>query len=256
MTPGAVAGPLRVAVFGASGRLGSVLARAVAGAGDLELVAELDRDTPRALLAESGAQVALEVSGPAGVAANTVSCLEAGLSVVVGSSGLGDTALADIRTRLTGRAGPGVLVVPNFAVGAVLAEALAVRAARHLASVEIIELHHDAKVDAPSGTARRTAARIAAARAGAGFGAVPDATRHDPDGARGAVLDGVHVHAVRLPGLLAHQEVLLGGTGETLTIRHDSTSRDSFVGGALLALRRVRSLPGLTIGLESLLGLD
>lgn len=256
MSAGTVTEPLRVAVVGASGRLGSVLARAVADAGDLQLVAELDRHTPRALLTESGAQVALEVSGPGAVAVNTLSCLDAGLSVVVGSSGLGGAALADIEDRLTGAAGLGVLVVPNFAVGAVLAEALAVRAARYLASVEIVELHHVGKVDAPSGTARRTAARIAAARAGVGLGAVPDATRRDPDGARGAVVDGIHVHAVRLPGLLAHQEVLLGGTGETLTIRHDSTSRDSFVGGALLALRRVGSLPGLTVGLESLLGLD
>lgn len=256
MSPLRRGGALRVAVLGASGRLGSVLARAVADAADLELVAALGRDSPRALLSESGAEVALEVTGPGSVAGNVEACLDAGLSVVVGASGLGGDDLAAVEARLAELPGRGVLLVPNFSVGAVLAEALAVRAAAHLASVEIIELHHDRKVDAPSGTARRTAGRIAAARAEAGFGAIEDATLRDPDGARGAVVDGIHVHAVRLPGLVAHQQVLFGGTGETLTIRHDSTSRESFVAGALLALRRVGSLPGLTVGLESLLGLD
>jgi 4-hydroxy-tetrahydrodipicolinate reductase len=246
---------LRVAVIGSHGRLGGVLARAIDAAGDLQLVAKLGRDTPRALLAQSGAQVALEVTGPTSVLANVRTCLDAGVSVVVGASGLAAEDLADLRTRLADSPELGVLVAPNFSVGAVLAEALAVRAAAHLGSVEILELHHDQKVDAPSGTARRTAARIAAARAAAGFGAIPDATTQDPDGARGAEIHGIHVHSIRLPGLVAHQEVLFGGTGETLSIRHDSTSRDSFVSGALLALRRVLSLPGLTVGLETLLGL-
>jgi 4-hydroxy-tetrahydrodipicolinate reductase len=209
---------LRVAVIGSHGRLGGVLARAIDAAGDLQLVAKLGRDTPRALLAQSGAQVALEVTGPTSVLANVRTCLDAGVSVVVGASGLAAEDLADLRTRLADSPELGVLVAPNFSVGAVLAEALAARAA-------------------------------------AGFGAIPDATTQDPDGARGAEIHGIHVHSIRLPGLVAHQEVLFGGTGETLSIRHDSTSRDSFVSGALLALRRVLSLPGLTVGLETLLGL-
>lgn len=257
-------GPLRVAVFGGAGRLGSVLVQAIRAAEDLTVVAELGRDTPRSLLAASGAQVALDVTGPTAVAANVAACLAAGIDVVVGTSGLTAADLDRITQLLQGSgdatapgtARTGVLVAPNFSIAAVLAEALAVRAARFLPSVEIVEAHHDRKVDAPSGTARRTAQRIAAARAAAGFGAVPDATAHDPDGARGALVDGVRVHAVRLPGFVASQAVVFGGTGETLTIRHDSTSRESFVPGALLALRRVGSLPGLTVGLEALLGLD
>ncbi len=256
-------GPLRVAVFGAAGRLGSVLVEAIEDADDLEVVAELGRDTSRSVLRTSRAEVALDVTGPAAVAADVTACIEAGIDVVVGSSGLTGDDLTRVRRLLQARvdAAPGahrtgVLVAPNFSVGAVLAEALAVRAARHLPSVEVIELHHDRKVDAPSGTARRTASRIARARTAAGLADVADATVYDPDGARGALIDGIRVHAVRLRGLLASQEVVFGGPGETLTIRHDSTSRESFVPGALLALRRVGSLPGLTVGLEGLLGLD
>ncbi len=258
-------GPLRVAVFGGAGRLGSVLVEAIRTTEDLTVVAELGRDTPRSLLAASGAQVALDVTGPTAVAANVAACIAAGIDVVVGTSGLTAADLDRIAQLLQrsggdatalGTARTGVLVAPNFSIGAVLAEALAVRAARFLPSVEIVEAHHDRKVDAPSGTARRTAQRIAAARAAAGFGLVPDATAHDPDGARGALVDGVRVHAVRLPGFVASQAVVFGGTGETVTIRHDSTSRESFVPGALLALRRVGALSGLTVGLEALLGLD
>ena len=255
-------GPLRVAVFGAAGRLGSVLVQAIDDAPDLEVVAELGRETDRSVLQTTRAEVALDVTGPVAVAADVRACIEAGIDVVVGSSGLTGEDLALVARLLQARvdAAPdarptGVLVAPNFSVGAVLAEALAVRAARHLASVEVIELHHDRKVDAPRGTARRTASRIARARAAAGLADVADATAYDPDGARGALVDGIRVHAVRLRGLLASQEVVLGGPGETLTIRHDSTSRESFVPGALLALRRVGSLPGLTVGLEGLLGL-
>lgn len=267
MAAGAAAdrGPLRVAVFGGAGRLGSVLVQAIRATGDLTVVAELGRDTPRSLLTASGAQVALDVTAPSAVAANAAACIAAGIDVVVGTSGLTAADLDRITEALQGSGGDatargtartGVLVAPNFSIGAVLAEALAVRAARFLPSVEIVEAHHDRKVDAPSGTARRTAQRIAAARAAAGLGEVPDATAHDPDGARGALVDGVRVHAVRLPGFVASQAVVFGGTGETVTIRHDSTSRESFVPGALLALRRVGSLPGLTVGLETLLGLD
>jgi len=219
------------------------------------LVARLGRESSRALLTSSGARVAVEVSLPEAVLANVSACLDAGLDVVVGTSGVGDAELAALRSRLAADPDRGVLVVPNFALGSVLASSLAATAARFLSSVEIVEMHHDRKLDAPSGTARRTAGLLAQARAGAGLGPVPDATATDPDGARGAVVDGIHVHAVRLPGLLAHQEILFGGTGETLSIRHDSTSRESFAAGAVLAALAVGARPGLTVGLESVLGL-
>lgn len=247
--------PLRVAVFGAAGRLGQVVAAALAADPRTDLVARLGRDTPRAVLTESGAQVAVDVTVPGAVLANVGACLDAGLHVVVGTSGLGSAELAVLEAQLAGHAGLGVLVAPNFALGSVLATRLAATAARFLASVEIVELHHDRKVDAPSGTARRTAQVVADARADAGLGLVPDATAADPDGARGALVDGIRVHAVRLPGLVAHQQVLFGGTGEVLTIRHDSTSRDSFAAGAVLAALAVPSRPGLTVGLEHVLGL-
>ena len=247
--------PLRVAVFGAAGRLGRVVAAALEADPRTELVARLGRDTPRSVLSESGAQVAVDVTAPDAVLADVEACLATGVHVVVGTSGLGPDQLAAVEDRLAGRPGLGVLVAPNFALGSVLATQLAATAARFLESVEIVELHHDRKVDAPSGTARRTAQVVAAARAQAGLGPVPDATTSDPDGARGATVDGVHVHAVRLPGLVAHQEVLFGGTGELLTIRHDSTSRESFAAGAVLAALAVPDRPGLTVGLEHVLGL-
>ena len=146
-----------------------------------------------------------------------------------------------------------VLIAPNFGIGAVLMMRFAATAAPYFDSVEIVELHHPNKVDAPSGTARRTAELIAQARSGK---ASPDATSDTLDGARGADVDGVHVHAVRLAGLVAHQEVLLGGHGETLTIRHDSLSRESFMPGVLVGVRWVVDHPGLTVGIEAALGLD
>jgi 4-hydroxy-tetrahydrodipicolinate reductase len=150
-----------------------------------------------------------------------------------------------------------VLIVPNFSVGAVLMMRFAAQAARFFESAEIIELHHAAKADAPSGTALRTASMIGAARTTAQLGPPPDATASEVPGARGATVDDVHVHSVRVSGLVAHQEVLFGGHGETLTIRHDSLDRASFMPGVLLAVRQVGSLPaGLTVGLEPLLGLE
>lgn len=248
-------GPVRVAVLGAGGRLGSVVCAALESDPRTELAVRLGRDTPRSVLAGARAAVAVEVSVPGAVLANTGACLAAGMSVVVGTSGVGPAELAALGEMVTGSPGAAVLVVPNFALGSVLTSALAATAARFMASVEIVEAHHDGKRDAPSGTARRTAALVAAARARAGLGPVPDATGTDPDGARGAVLDGIHVHAVRLPGVVAAQEVLFGGTGETLTIRHESLSRESFAAGAVLAALAVPSMSGLSLGLESVLGL-
>jgi 4-hydroxy-tetrahydrodipicolinate reductase len=183
-------------------------------------------------------------------------CVEHGLSVVVGTSGFADDRLAEAR-EWAEKAGTRVLIAPNFSIGAVLMMRFAAQAARFFESAEVIELHHEKKMDAPSGTALRTAALIGAARSAAGRGPSPDATTQEVPGARGASVDHVHVHSVRVAGLVAHQEVLFGGNGETLTIRHDSLDRASFMPGVLLAVRGIASLPvGLTVGIEPLLGLD
>jgi 4-hydroxy-tetrahydrodipicolinate reductase len=254
---------IKVGVLGAKGRMGSLVCQAVQAAGDLELVAEVDIGDQRESLAD--AEVVVDFTSPSAVMDNLHWCVLMGRNVVIGTSGFDDARLADVRqmldVMLAASAHPQhaksrVLIVPNFSVGAVLMMKFAEQAARFFESAEIIELHHAGKVDAPSGTAARTAAMIEAARSSAGLGPSPDATTTAMAGARGAVLNEVHVHSVRLAGLVAHQEVLLGGHGETLTIRHDSLDRASFMPGVLAAVRGVGALPvGLTVGLDSLLGL-
>ncbi|MBO3084393.1 4-hydroxy-tetrahydrodipicolinate reductase [Cellulomonas fengjieae] len=246
---------IRVAVLGAAGRMGSTVVRAVEEAPDLELVAALDADEDLTAVVRAGAQVAVDFTVPSATEGNVHALVDAGVHLVVGTTGWDDDSLARVRDHLVDRPGVGVVVAPNFALGAVLAMAFAARAARWFESVEVIELHHPAKVDAPSGTARHTASAIAAARAAAGVGPGPDATSQSLDGARGADVDGVRVHSVRLRGLVAHEEILLGNAGEQLTIRHDSFDRVSFMPGVLLAVRRVGARPGLTVGLEHLLDL-
>ena len=246
---------LKVAVIGAHGRMGSEAVRAVTAAEGTEVVAEVDHDGALQDLVAAGAQVAVDLTHPDAVLDNVRFCVENGIHVVVGTSGLGEPELDQIRSWLRDRPEVGVLVVPNFAIGAVLSIKFAEMAARFFDSVEVVELHHPKKADAPSGTAARTAQVVARARADAGVGASPDATTRDPDGARGADVDGVHVHSVRLAGLVAHQEVLLGTEGETLTIRHDSYHRSSFMPGVLAGVRAVGSRPGLTVGLDAILGL-
>jgi 4-hydroxy-tetrahydrodipicolinate reductase len=243
----------RVGVIGAAGRMGTAACAAVEAAEDLELAARVGSGDPLSALTDAGVQVAVELTRPDAVLPNVEFCVGHGIHAVVGTSGLDAPRLTTVRGWLAGAPGVGVVVAPNFAVGAVLMMQFAAQAARFFDSVEIVELHHPDKADAPSGTARRTAELVAVARREAGLGPVPDATVSDPDGARGAVLDGVHVHSVRSRGLVAHQEVLLGGPGETLTIRHDSTDRSSFMPGVLLAVRQVARRPGLTVGLEHLL---
>lgn len=246
---------LRVAVLGAQGRIGSEAVRAVEAAEDMELVAALGRGDKLETLADAGAQVAVELTTPASVMDNLDYCVSHGIHAVVGTTGWTEERLAQLNTWLAASPRTGVLIAPNFSIGAVLTMKFAQLAAPYFESVEVVELHHPHKVDAPSGTATRTAQLIAAARREAGLGAQPDATETALDGARGADVDGVRVHAVRLAGLLAHQEVLLGGEGETLTVRHDSLHHSSFMPGILLGARRVVTTPGLTFGLEHFMDL-
>ncbi|MCP3797833.1 4-hydroxy-tetrahydrodipicolinate reductase [Allokutzneria sp. A3M-2-11 16] len=248
--------PTRVGVLGARGRMGAEVCRAVEGAEDMVLVAAIDAGEELSALSEAGAEVAVDFTQPAVVMDNIQYCVENGIHVVVGTSGFTDQRLEQIRGWLSQRPELGVLIAANFAIGAVLAMKFAEKAAEFYESVEIVELHHERKVDAPSGTAARTARLIADARAAAGLEKyAPDATTESLDGARGADVDGIRVHSLRLAGLVAHQEVLFGGTGETLTIRHDSLHRSSFMPGVLLGVREVVKRPGLTLGLESTLGL-
>ncbi|WP_329023884.1 4-hydroxy-tetrahydrodipicolinate reductase [Streptomyces sp. NBC_00690] len=246
---------LRVAVLGARGRIGSEAVRAVEAADDLELVAALGRGDRLETLAEVGAEAVVELTTPDSVMDNLDYCLRHGMHAVVGTTGWNDDRLAQLGGWLDASPKTGVLIAPNFSIGAVLTMKFAQQAAPYFESVEVVELHHPNKADAPSGTATRTAQLIAAARAEAGCTAQPDATATALDGARGADVDGVPVHAIRLRGLLAHQEVLLGGEGETLTIRHDSLHHSSFMPGILLGVRRVVTTPGLTFGLEHFLDL-
>ncbi|MDQ0845465.1 4-hydroxy-tetrahydrodipicolinate reductase [Streptomyces sp. V1I6] len=246
---------LRVAVLGAKGRIGSEAVRAVEAAEDMELVAALGRGDKLETLVDFGTQVVVELTTPASVMGNLDFCVRHGMHAVVGTTGWTDDRLAQLNTSLAASPETGVLIAPNFSIGAVLTMKFAQQAARYYESVEVVELHHPNKADAPSGTATRTAQLIAAARAEAGCAPQPDATVTALEGARGADVDGIPVHAIRLRGLLAHQEVLLGGEGETLTIRHDSLHHSSFMPGILLGVRRVVSAPGLTFGLENFLDL-
>jgi 4-hydroxy-tetrahydrodipicolinate reductase len=241
---------IRVGVIGAQGRMGSEVCRAVEAADDMELVAALDDGYDYAQL--TGVEVAVDFTTPSVVMGNVKAALDRGVHVVVGTTGFDDGRLAQVREWLAATPELGVLVAPNFGIAAVLMMRFAATAAPYFDSVEIVELHHPGKVDAPSGTARRTAQMVAAAREGRPS---PDATTEALDGARGSDVHGVRVHAVRLAGLVAHQEVLLGGHGETLTLRHDSLSRESFMPGVLLGVRWVLDHPGLTVGLDEPLGL-
>src|ERR1035437_6668124 len=244
---------ITVSVIGAAGRMGSTVCRTVEAAPDTELVGRYDQGDDLGDLA--GADVVVEFSVPGASAANVAHCIDRGKHVVVGTTGWTQDKFAAVRSPLAGKPEVGVLIAPNFAIGAILMMSFAQQAARFYESVEIVELHHPDKVDAPSGTAARTASLIARARRDAGLGDVPDATSSDPGGARGARVDGIPVHALRLRGLVAHQEVLLGATGELLSIRHDSFDRVSFMPGVMAGVRQVGDHPGLTVGLENYLGL-
>jgi 4-hydroxy-tetrahydrodipicolinate reductase len=246
----------RVGVVGAKGRMGSEVCRTVESADDLELVAAVDQGDDLQQMVDGGAEVAVDFTTPDAVLPTLQFVIMHGIHAVVGTTGFDEARLAQVGAWVSDAPGVGVLIAPNFGIGAVLMMRFAAQAAPFFESVEIVELHHPNKVDAPSGTARHTASAVAAARAAAGVGPAPDATTSALAGARGATVDGVPVHSVRVRGLVAHQEVLLGQPGETLTIRHDSFDRSSFMPGVLIGVRSVAAHPGLTIGLDAFLDLD
>ena len=241
---------INVAVLGARGRMGSEVVKAVEATDGLALVAALDLGDSLEQLKGSAAHVVVDFTTPDSVMSNLEFLINNGINVVVGTTGFDDAKLATVKGWLAQNPSVGVLISPNFAIGAVLMMEFAEKAARYFESAEIIELHHPAKVDAPSGTAARTAELMSAARKAAGLGAMPDATTAALDGARGAIVGEIPVHSVRARGLVAHQEVLFGGLGETLTIRHDSIDRAGFMPGVILGVRKIVNTPGLTHGLD------
>ena len=244
---------IEVGVVGAAGRMGSEVVRAVDAAGDLHLAAALDIGDSLSRLESAGVHVAVDFTTPEAVMGTLRHCIEQGIHVVVGTTGFDEQRLDEVRGLLASHPGVGVVIAPNFALGAVLLMRFAREAAPYFESVEIIEMHHPDKLDAPSGTAMHTAEVIAEARRASGADRSPDATDRAVEGARGADIAGVRVHSVRVRGHVAHEEVLLGNPGEVLTLRHDSLDRMSFMPGVLLAVRAVGDRAGLTLGLEALL---
>lgn len=245
---------MRVGVLGAKGKVGATIVAAVQAAEDLTLSAGVDAGDPLNLLTDGNTEVVIDFTHPDVVMGNLEFLIDNGIHAVVGTTGFTADRIEQVQSWLADQPGTSVLIAPNFAIGAVLCMHFAKQAAPFFDSAEVIELHHPHKADAPSGTATRTAQLIAEARKD--LPPNPDATSTSLPGARGADVDGIPVHAVRLAGLVAHQEVLFGTQGETLTIRHDSIDRTSFVPGVLLAVRRVKERPGLTVGLEPLLNLQ
>ncbi len=245
---------MRVGVLGAKGKVGATMVQAVEAADDLTFTAGVDAGDSLSALVDAKTDVVIDFTHPGVVMDNLKFLIDNGIHAVVGTTGFTDERLGQVKAWLADKPDAAVLIAPNFAIGAVLSMRFAQQAARFFESVEVIELHHPHKADAPSGTAARTARLIAEARKD--LPANPDATSTGLEGARGADVDGIPVHSVRLAGLIAHQEVLFGTEGETLTIRHDSLDRTSFVPGVLLAVRRIHEHPGLTVGIEQLLDLQ
>jgi 4-hydroxy-tetrahydrodipicolinate reductase len=241
---------IKVGVLGANGRMGSEVVKAVSSAQGLDLVATLDVGDSLEKLVTSGAEVVVDFTTPDAVMGNLDFLVKAGINVVVGTTGFDEKRIEKIQSLLKDHPAVGVLIAPNFAIGAVLMMEFAEKAARFFESAEIIELHHPDKVDAPSGTASRTAQLMSQARKNAGLSKMPDATTTSIDGARGAIVGDIPVHSVRARGLVAHQEVIFGGLGETLTIRHDSLDRAGFMPGVILGIRKIVENPGLIHGLE------
>ena len=241
---------INVAVLGAKGRMGTEVVKAVEAEAGLSLIAALYIGDSLEQLNGSGTQVVVDFTTPDSVMSNLEFLINNGINVVVGTTGFDEVKLEKVKGWLKENPSVGVLIAPNFAIGAVLMMEFATKAARYFESAEIIELHHPDKVDAPSGTATRTAHLMSQARSDAGLAAMPDATTSALDGARGSKVGDVPIHSVRARGLVAHQEVIFGGLGETLTIRHDSIDRAGFMPGVLLGIRNVITRPGLTHGLD------
>lgn len=246
---------IKVGVLGAKGRVGQTIVAAVNESDDLELVAEIGVDDDLSLLVDNGAEVVVDFTTPNAVMGNLEFCINNGISAVVGTTGFDDARLEQVRAWLEGKDNVGVLIAPNFAISAVLTMVFSKQAARFFESAEVIELHHPNKLDAPSGTAIHTAQGIAAARKEAGMDAQPDATEQALEGSRGASVDGIPVHAVRMSGVVAHEQVIFGTQGQTLTIKQDSYDRNSFAPGVLVGVRNIAQHPGLVVGLEHYLGL-
>lgn len=246
---------IKVGVLGARGRVGSEVVKGIENVEDLELVAQVDQGDSLELLIDGGAQVIVDFTTPNVVMDNLEFCINHGINCVVGTTGFTDERLAQVQSWCDANPGVGVLIAPNFAISAVLAMAFAKQAAPFFESAEVVEYHHPNKLDAPSGTAIKTAQGIAAARRDANSGAMPDATETALDGSRGADVDGVKVHAVRMTGMVAHEEIIFGTQDQSLTIRQDSYGRTSFIPGVLTGVRNVEDHPGLTVGLDSYLGL-
>ena len=251
-----MAAKIRVGVLGSKGKLGQAVLAAISSADDLECVAQIDLGDSLDLLTKNNAEVVIDFTQPDSVMGNLKFAIENGIHCVVGTTGFNDEKLAQLNKLITANPKVGVLVAPNFGLGAVLMMQFAAKAAKYFESAEIIELHHPNKIDAPSGTATRTAELMGDARKSAGLPVMPDATATSLDGARGSQVAGIHIHSIRARGLVAHQEVIFGAQGETLTIRHDSLDRSGFMPGVLVAVREVGRHPGLTYGLEHFLNLD
>lgn len=246
---------IKVGVLGAKGRVGQAVVEAVSAADDLDLVAEVDHGDSLQNLVDSGAEIVVDFTAPAVVMDNLDFCINNGISAVVGTTGFDEERLTQVRQWCGDNPEVSVLIAPNFAISAVLTMSFAKQAARFFDSAEVVEFHHPNKLDAPSGTAIHTAQGIADARREAGLGAQPDATDQSLPGSRGADVDGVPVHAVRMTGMVAHEEVIFGSQGQSLTIRQDSYDRTSFVPGVLLGVREAAKHKGLVVGLDAYLGL-
>ena len=247
---------IRIGVLGARGRMGQEVCRAISQSSDLELVAEIDLGDSLEILIDRKAEVVVDFTNPEAVMENLKFAITNGIHAVVGTTGFDSAKIDSIKVLLESHPQVGVLIAPNFALAAVLMMQFSATAAKYFESVEIIEMHHPEKADAPSGTATRTAELISEARSNAKLPSMPDKTAKSLPGARGAKVGDVPIHSIRLRGLVAHQEVLFGDKGDLLTIRHDSLDRSGFMPGVLLAARKINSRPGLTVELENYLELN
>lgn len=246
---------IKVGVLGAQGRVGKAIVEGVNAEDDLELVAEISRGDDLQQLVDNHAEVIVDFTQPDSVMGNLEFCIANGIHCVVGTTGFDKERLDQVEQWTRQESAGNVLIAPNFAISAVMTMVLAKQAAKFFETAEVVEFHHPTKLDAPSGTAIHTAEAIAQARRDADLGEMPDATEKSLEGARGANVDGIPVHAVRTRGMVAHEEVIFGAQGQSLTIRQDSYDRSSFTPGVLVGVREIAQHPGLVVGLDKYLGL-